>query len=89
MRSNDLWQGEPIGPETIKKELATLRLIWNWAVDRGYLSGPAPTKGVKLPKRADKPPFMTRSEIEQKLRRGGLTEEQVKTLWESLFLTTD
>jgi len=56
-----------ISPDTIHKELATFRLIWNWAVDRGYLNGGSPTKGTKLPKRDDKPPFMTRDEILQKM----------------------
>jgi hypothetical protein len=31
LRSSDRCNGEPISPETIKKELATFRLIWNWA----------------------------------------------------------
>ncbi len=38
-RSSDLCNGEPISPETIVKELATFRLVWNWAVDRDYLKG--------------------------------------------------
>jgi integrase len=89
VRSRDLCNGEPISPETIAKELATFRLIWNWAVDRDYLKGPSPTKGVRLPKSADKPPFMTRGEIEQKIERGGLSEKQIKRLWASLFLTRE
>lgn len=88
-RSKDRWHGKLISRETIKKELATFRLIWNWAVDRGYLTGNAPTKGVQLPKRADKPPFMTAAEIRQKISRGGLTDGQIKPLWESLFLTKE
>jgi len=86
VRSLKLCNGEPISPATIGKELATFRLIWNWAVERGYLKGPSPTKGVRLPKTAEKPPFMTRGEIEQKIERGGLTEKQIKRLWVSLFL---
>jgi integrase len=88
-RSKDRWHGKLISRDTIKKELATFRLIWNWAVDRDYLTGHAPTKGVQLPKRADKPPFMTAAEIRQKISRGGLTDRQVKPLWESLFLTKE
>jgi integrase len=51
--------------------------------------GSTPTKGVDLPKRADKPPFMTKDDIEKKIGRGGLTDNQVKSLWDSLFLTKE
>ncbi|MCH7989178.1 MAG: tyrosine-type recombinase/integrase [Planctomycetes bacterium] len=88
-RSSDLCNGEPISPETIVKELATFRFVWNWAVERDHLKGPSPTKGVRLPKSADNPPFMTRGEIEQKIERGGLSEKQIKRLWASLFLTKE
>ena len=36
-RSHDCWLKKPIRPDTIKKELTTFRLIWNWAVDHGHL----------------------------------------------------
>jgi integrase len=88
-RSHYKWGGDRISPETISKELATLRLMWNWAVDRGYLKGGSPTKGVRLPKRSEKPPFMTRDGILQKIERGGLSEKQVAELWHSLFLTRE
>jgi integrase len=87
LRAKDKWNGVAISPESIVKELTTFRLIWNWAVQRGYVTGPSPTKGVNLPKRADEPPFMTKSEIENKIGRGGLTDEQIDCLWDSLFLT--
>ena len=78
-----------ISPDTIHKELATFRLIWNWAVERSYLKGGSPTKGVRLPKRSEKPPFMTRDEILQKIERGGLSKKQAEELWHSLFLTKE
>ena len=86
-RLKDSWREKMIRPDTIEKELTTLRLIWNWAVNQGYLKGPAPIKGVKLPKRNEKPPFMTREEIEKVIKRGGLTAKQEAGLWECLFLT--
>lgn len=89
LRSKDKWNGVPVSPETVTKELTTFRLIWNWAAQRAYVVGPNPTKGVILAKRSEKPPFMTKEEILQKIKRGGLTEQQIKRLWDSLFLTKE
>lgn len=86
-RLRDRWRGKPIRPGTIKKEITTFRLIWRWGVDHGYLEGPAPIKGVKYPKIDQKPPFMTSSEIQKILDRGGLAPEEEKELWACLFLT--
>ena len=77
-RLSEKYRGDLIQPETVKKELTTLRLLWNWAVTQGYLTGPSPTKGVKLPRRAEKPPFRTRIEIQKTIDRGGLTEAEHK-----------
>ena len=78
-----------IRPDTIEKELTTFRLIWNWAVDQGYLTGPAPVRGIKFPKANQKSPFMTMGEIKRILDRGGVKADQEKELWDSLFLTKD
>ncbi len=87
-RLRDSYRGKPIRPDTVKKEVATLRLIWNWAVAHGLLTGASPTKGLNYPKTEQKPPFMTREEIEKVIKRGGLTEEQEARLWDCLFLTS-
>ena len=86
-RLRDKYRDKPTGPITVKKEVATFRLIWNWAVAQGYLTGPAPTKGLRYPKAEEKPPFMTREQIEKIIKRGGLTVEKQSVLWECLFLT--
>lgn len=86
-RLRDTYRKKPIRPETVRKEVATFRLIWNWAVTLGHIVGPAPTKGLKYPKTEQKPPFMTREDIEKVIKRGGLTEKQEAGLWECLFLT--
>ena len=86
-RLRDKYRDKPTGPVTVKKEVATFRLIWNWAVTQGYLTGPAPTKGLRYPKTEEKPPFMTQEQIEKIIKRGGLTEKQQGALWECLFLT--
>ena len=75
-----------MSPETIKKEFRTFNQIWKMAVAKGYVTGPSPTKGVKLALIDEKPPFMTWDEIETIIKRGGLTEEQQKEYWNCLFL---
>ena len=79
-------RGRKVSPETIKKEFRTFNQIWKMAVAKGYVSGPSPTKGVKLALIDEKPPFMTWDEIETIIKRGGLTEEQQKAYWDCLFL---
>jgi integrase len=72
--------------ETVQKELATLRVIWNWAVRRELLDRPAPVAGLEYPKRDEKHPFRTWDEIASILGRGGITSAQERELWESLYL---
>jgi len=80
-------RGRPLSPETIKKEMATLRVAWNWARQAGHVSESLPTRGLRYPKTREKPPFQTWSEIERKISRGGLSEEEQADLWDCLFLT--
>ncbi|MDQ3332594.1 MAG: hypothetical protein M3552_18425 [Planctomycetota bacterium] len=79
-RGRETWRGRTIRPDTIRKELTTFRLIWNWAVERGELSGRAPVKGVRLAKPDEKPPFMTLGEIDTVIRRGGLSDAELEAL---------
>lgn len=85
-RLKDKYRDRPIKPDTVRKELVTFRMLWNWGVEEGLLVGRAPTKHVVLPLVDEKPPFMTRVEIETVIRRGGLTEIERKELWKALFL---
>lgn len=85
-RVKAIWRGQPIKPRTVRKELATLRSVWNWAVRYGLLTVPAPTRGLVYPKEAPKQPFLSWSEIEERIARGGVSKEQVDELWDSLFL---
>lgn len=62
--------GKPLSPITIKRELTTLRTLWNWAKDAGYVSEPLQLKGLRYPKRKEKPPFQTLAEIEKRISRG-------------------
>jgi integrase len=79
--------GRRLSPATIKKEIVTLRTAWNWAVEMGLVTGRFPNKGLRFPKLDEKPPFMTRAEIERRIAAGGLTEAEKKDLWNALFLT--
>ncbi len=88
-RSQDKWRGRRIGVDTIKKEIATLCAVWNWAAHLKYLSGPAPVKGLVFPKGKEKPRFQTWDEIERVIERGGMSKDAQKELWDSLFLTVE
>ena len=86
-RLDDCYRGRPISVETIKKELSTFRLIWNWALTDGRLSQSCPMRGLKFPKSDEKPPFMTRVEIERRIGRSRDDAVLENSLWECLFLS--
>lgn len=86
-RAKEDYRGKTIRSRTIKKEVATLRAVWNRTVQLGLIAGAAPTKGLQYPKEPAKPPFQTREEIEAAIARGGLSQEEIDDLWDSLFLT--
>ncbi len=44
-------------PVTIRKEIATLRAVWNWGEPMGLTSGKFPNRGLRYPKADEKPPF--------------------------------
>lgn len=88
LRSKDQHRGRLIGPNTVKKEITTSRLVWNGAVKQEYLVDPAPVNGIAYPKLNERRPhFMTMTEIERILGRGTASAERAAELWESLFLT--
>jgi hypothetical protein len=79
--------GRRLSPATIKKELATLRAAWNWGIKMELVSGRFPHSGLRFAKSDEKPPFMTREEIERRIAAGGLQPYQIKELWDAMFLT--
>jgi integrase len=79
--------GRRLSAATIKKEIVSLRTAWNWAAKMELVTGRFPNDGLRYPKLDEKPPFMTREEIERQISGGGLTEAQKKDLWHALFLT--
>jgi integrase len=80
-------KGTPVSPNTIRKEVATLRAIWSWAAERHRVAPFPDTKKLNYGKVAEKPPFQTWEEIERQVARGGLTKQQEAELWDCLFLS--
>jgi hypothetical protein len=76
-----------ISPTTLRKEAASLRAAWNWAVAAELLAGAFPNRGLKFPKTSEKPPFQTWKEITRQINRGGLSKVDKRELWDCLFLT--
>lgn len=79
--------GRKLSSTTIHKEIVTLRTAWNWAVKMDLLAGRFPNNGLRYPKTTEKPPFMTRQEIERRIAAGGLTKAEQAEHWASLYLT--
>ena len=82
-------RGRQVSPATIKKDLVTLRTVWNWAIHMGHLHRPFPGRGLRYPKLEEKPPFRTFAEIEQRVRRGKPTKAEIADLWDCAFLTLE
>jgi integrase len=76
-----------ISPVTLKKELATLRACWNWAVQAGVVKGTFPGKGLRFPKEEEKERFRTFTEIEAIIAAEDPDEGRKEALWEALYLT--
>lgn len=82
-------RGRALSAATIRKEVVTLRTVWNWSLHMGFVKKPFPDKGLRYPKLAEKAPFQTLDEVEAKIERGGLTAAEIADLWECVFLTLD
>lgn len=83
-------RGKPVAADTIKKELATFQLILDFAKKRKLVQfDENPCKEIIKPKSAPKERFRTFDEIEARIERGNLNENQVAELWECLFLKAD
>jgi len=85
-RAKDKGRSGFVSPMTIKKEVVTLRTVWNCA-GKTHVEGPFPSKGLKYPKSTEKPPFMAFSEVEARTK--DLSDEDAAELWESVYLTVD
>jgi integrase len=94
-RTKTKFNGKPLSGRTVRKELATFRQIWDWAKKRQYVAAECPLYdegrrwAVTLPKPVEKEKFQTWEQIKRRIARGGLTSQQKKELWDSLFLDED
>jgi integrase len=90
-RSREEYRGRSIQSYTIRKEVRTFRQAWTWAVEMGHTKA-APgwrLKSLDMDKDRGREPFRTYSQIEQKSKRGGLSEDEEASLWETLYLTSE
>lgn len=71
---------------TLKKEVASLRACWNWAVLGGLLKGTFPGRGLRFPKEEEKEPFRTFAEIEAVIVAEQPDDARQESQWESLYL---
>jgi integrase len=78
--------GRPLCGSTIRKELVTLRTVWNWANELELVEGKITLKKLRFPKSFERLPFQTRSQIEELIKNGKLNEVEVAEMWEALFL---
>lgn len=85
-RSAATFRGRPIKPQTVKKELATLRYVWNWAFRNKHIDVRFPGEELVFPKAMLKEPFRTLDQIATAVARGGLAAAQVQELWDALYL---
>jgi integrase len=79
-------RGRKLSGDTIRKELRTFAQMWKAARTEGYVTGDSPTRGVSLPLSDEKEPFRTWQDIERLVSRSGLSDNEIQTYWDSLFL---
>lgn len=75
-----------ISATTIKKEIATLRSAWRWALHADLIEIDCPNKGLVYPKEDELPPYQTMDEIQRRIEVGRLDEPSALALWDSLYL---
>ena len=85
-RATDNHRGKPINPLTIKKEVATLKYVWNWANRLSHFAGRCPATEVVFPKSKHKEPFRTFDQIRAIVTRGGQSKTAIRSLWDGLDL---
>ena len=86
-RSTDRGLAGPLSPVTIRKEVVTLRTVWNWAKHSKLVQGEFPASGLKYPKGTEKPPYMPFKEVLKRAKRMG--PDEAAELWEFAFLVRE
>lgn len=85
-RSRELHRGHPVKPKTVRKAVATLRFVWNWAQRRGQVPTKFPEVELAFSKEKQSEPFRTYDQIQTILARGGVEKRRERELWDGLFL---
>ena len=86
------YRGKSVTGATVKKELTTFRQIWVWAQRNHKVQEACPLLGpdgrweVQIPKPSERIKFQTWRQIERRVSRPGLSKEDIRLLWSSLFL---
>jgi integrase len=90
-RSKQKWRGTRIGSATILKEVAMLRVLWNWGRKFKHLAAPFPFRlgDLEFERTVDRAPFQTVEQIRRAIERGNLSAGEVSALWECLYLTLE
>lgn len=80
-------RGRKIAATTIRKELASLRTVWLWAIDAERIEPRTfPSKGLRYPKLIESPPFQTFSEVQTRTARLEPQSAEARDLWANVFL---
>ena len=72
---------------TIKKEVVTLRTVWNWGVRSKLVEGPFPGRGLRYPKSQEKASFRPFAEVQE--LTSGMSDKDAAELWECVYLTVE
>ena len=86
VRSRETFKGQPVKPTTVRKAVATLRFVMNWAVRQGHGTTKFPEVELAFPKERQAEPFRTYDQIAAIIVRGGLDARRIRELWDGLFL---
>jgi integrase len=86
-RAKQKWHGKPISGATVRKELRTLSLLWNYGESLGWVTGKNPTRGVMVARPKSKERFRTPTEIRKNVKTA--TKEKQAEMWEACFLDKD
>ncbi len=80
-------RGRNVSAVTIRKGLATFRVIWNWGIDSELIEAvPFPSKGLRYPKVSERPPFQTFDLVVGKTKCLDEDSPQARDLWSTVFL---
>lgn len=85
-RSREEFNGHPVKAKTVRKAVATFRVVWNWAYRQGHVPSKFPEVKLVFPKEKQPEPFRTYDQIQAIVARGGIDKRRERELWDGLFL---